>query len=58
MVSKIVNMRIFKEERDRVNRASQDSGGDVLLVSKCTLAADLFSENRPAFSAAAPAETG
>jgi D-tyrosyl-tRNA(Tyr) deacylase len=51
-------MRIFKDERDRVNRASQDSGGDVLLVSKCTLAADLFSENRPAFSAAAPAETG
>tara|TARA_B110000305_G_C19441357_1_gene642080 strand:+ start:1754 stop:1930 length:177 start_codon:yes stop_codon:yes gene_type:complete len=58
MVSKIVNMRIFKDERDRINRALQDSGGDVLLVSQFTLAADLFSENRPAFSAAAPAETG
>ena len=58
MVSKIVNMRIFKDERDRANRASQDSGGDVLLVSQFTLAADLFSENRPAFSATAPAETG
>jgi len=58
MMSKIVNMRIFKDERDRANRASQDSGGDVLLVSQFTLAADLRGGNRPGFSAAAPPETG
>ncbi len=58
MVSKIINMRIFKDERGRMNRALHDSGGDVLLISQFTLAADLRGGNRPGFSAAAPAETG
>jgi D-tyrosyl-tRNA(Tyr) deacylase len=58
MVSKIVNMRIFKDEKGRMNRALHDSDGDVLLISQFTLAADLRGGNRPGFSAAAPPETG
>ena len=37
-----------------MNRALHDSGGDVLLISQFTLAADLRGGNKPGFSAAAP----
>ena len=58
MVSKIINMRIFKDDQGRMNRALHDTKGEVLLISQFTLAADISKGNRPGFSAAASAELG
>ena len=57
MLAKILRLRIFADENDKMNRSVQDVAGGLLLVSQFTLAADTRSGNRPGFSsAAAPAE--
>lgn len=56
MLAKILKLRIFADENDKMNRSVQDVGGGLLLVSQFTLAADTRSGNRPGFTgAAAPA---
>ncbi len=57
MLAKILRLRIFADDDDKMNRSVQDVAGGLLLVSQFTLAADTSSGNRPGFSsAAAPAD--
>ena len=58
LAAKIVKLRIFKDEADKMNLALKDTGGAALVVSKFTLAADTSRGNRPGFSTAAPPDEG
>jgi D-tyrosyl-tRNA(Tyr) deacylase len=55
---RIVNYRVFGDDRGRMNRSLCDTGGGLLLVPQFTLAADTNSGNRPSFTPAAPPEAG
>ena len=57
LARKLVNLRIFRDEADRMNRSLADVGGAALIVSQFTLAAETKG-NRPGFSTAAPPEDG
>lgn len=54
---KVLNLRIFHDENQRMNRSIMDVSGSVLLVSQFTLYADTTRGNRPGFSGSAPRET-
>ncbi len=58
LLAKILKLRIFADENDKMNRSVQDVGGGLLLVSQFTLAADTRSGNRPGFTGAAPPALG
>jgi len=45
---------VFADDDGKMNRSLADIGGDLLLVSQFTLAADTRSGMRPSFSTAAP----
>ena len=53
---KIVLMRIFDDDRGRMNLSLTDIGGELLLVSQFTLHAGTRKGNRPGFTRAAPPE--
>ena len=50
---KIVNMRIFGDENDQMNKSLADVDGDILLISQFTLFASTKKGNRPGFTRAA-----
>lgn len=52
MISKLINMRIFEDENDKINLALKDVGGQLLLVSQFTLYANCKKGNRPSFTEA------
>lgn len=57
LLAKILKLRIFADDANKMNRSVQDVGGGLLLVSQFTLAADTRGGNRPGFSdAAAPSD--
>lgn len=57
MAARIVHLRVFNDERGKINRSLRDSGGAVLAVPQFTLLADCAGGHRPSFSAAeSPAE--
>lgn len=53
---KIVQMRIFGDENDLMNKSLLDTDGEVLVISQFTLHASTKKGNRPSFIAAARPE--
>ena len=53
MADKMMRLRIFSDENDKINRSLSDVDGELLLVSQFTLYADIKSR-RPGFTKAAP----
>ncbi|SLN57015.1 D-tyrosyl-tRNA(Tyr) deacylase [Pseudoruegeria aquimaris] len=58
LAAKIAKLRIFPDEAGKMNRSLRDIGGEALVVSQFTLAADTRRGNRPGFSEAARPEEG
>ena len=57
LLQRILNFRIFEDRDGRMNLDLRQAGGQLLLVSQFTLAANTNSGNRPSFTQAAePAE--
>ena len=53
---KIVNLRIFTDENDKMNRSIKDIDGEMLVISQFTLMANYRHGNRPDFLASAKPE--
>lgn len=54
MVDKIINLRIFEDENNKMNLSLKDTGGEMLIVSQFTLYGDCRKGRRPGYSKAAP----
>ncbi len=56
LADKCVNLRIFCDEDDKMNRSLLDAGGEALIISQFTLYGDARRGCRPGFSEAARPE--
>ena len=55
LCSKIVNLRVFKDEEDKMNLSLLDIQGEILLISQFTLFANTKKGTRPSYTRSAPA---
>ena len=53
LIDKIINLRIFADEFDKMNLSLLDIQGELLIISQFTLYADVKKGRRPAFTQAA-----
>ena len=56
MADKVLGLRVFADEQGRMNRALDEVGGGLLVVSQFTLYGDVRKGRRPSFVDAAPPE--
>lgn len=54
LVKKIVNLRIFTDENDKMNLSIKDINGEALVISQFTLMANYKHGNRPDYLESAP----
>lgn len=54
MAEKIIGLRVFEDDQEKMNLALEDVGGAVLVVSQFTLYGDAHKGRRPSFIEAAP----
>lgn len=58
LVNKILGLRIFQDNDEKMNLSLIDIKGEILVVSQFTLYGDVRKGKRPSFSASADPETG
>ncbi len=49
MAKKIINLRIFADNHDKMNLSIKDINGEILVIPQITLYAELKGQNRPYF---------
>ena len=49
LVRKLINLRVFTDENNKMNLALKDVSGELLIISQFTLYGDCRSGNRPSF---------
>ena len=56
LVNKVVNLRVFEDENDIMNKSVIDESGEILCISQFTLYGDASHGNRPSYILAMPGE--
>ncbi len=58
LLDKIINLRIFEDDNEKMNLSLWDINGELLVVSQFTLYGDVRKGRRPSFSESASPEVG
>lgn len=58
MFNKLLGLRIFQDENDKMNLCLEDIGGELLVVSQFTLYGDVRKGRRPSFTESADPSMG